>query len=85
MAVADDNRQLLLSAGRSAILPYDFAERIAPMTGFRNILVHEYLSVDPMKVDDMLHNRLDDFEEFKLHIYDYLRGEGHLPPIEPAA
>jgi uncharacterized protein YutE (UPF0331/DUF86 family) len=78
----DDNRQLILLAGRARILPYDFAERIAPMTGFRNVVVHEYLTVDPVKVDDMLHNRLDDFEAFKLYVYDYLRREGLVPPVE---
>jgi uncharacterized protein YutE (UPF0331/DUF86 family) len=79
----DDGRQLLLNAGRSGILPIDFAERISSMIVFRNMVVHEYLSVDSAKVDDMLHNRLDDFEEFKMHVYDYLRREGHLPPVEP--
>src|SRR5437867_3132839 len=59
MAAADDNRQLVLKAGRSQIMPYEFAQRIAGMTGFRNVVVHEYLTVDPVKVDDMLHNRLD--------------------------
>jgi uncharacterized protein YutE (UPF0331/DUF86 family) len=83
MAVVDDNRQLVLEAGRSQIMPYEFAQRIAGMTGFRNVLVHEYLSVDPLKVNDILHNRLDDFEEFKMYVYDYLRREGHLPPLEP--
>lgn len=85
MAAVDDNRQLVLKAGRSQIMPYEFAQRIAPMTGFRNVVVHEYLTVDPAKVHDMLHNRLDDFEEFKLHVYDYLKREGLLPPIEPIA
>jgi uncharacterized protein YutE (UPF0331/DUF86 family) len=69
----------LLKAGQSGILPFEFAERIAPMIGFRNVVVHEYLTVDPLKVVDTLHNRLDDFEEFKMYIYDYLRREGHWP------
>jgi len=42
------------------------------MTGSRNVVVHEYLTVDPAKVNEMPHNRLDDFEEFKMHVYDYL-------------
>ena len=42
-------------------------------------------TIDPVKVDDMLHNRLGDFEESKMYVYDYLRREGHLPPVEPSA
>jgi len=38
--------------------------------------------VDLVIVDDLLHNRLGDFDEFALHIYDYLRREGHLPSEE---
>ena len=82
-AVVPDNYRLILrKMGETALLPYDFAERIAPMAGFRNIVVHHYLTVDPVIVDDLLHNRLGDFDEFALHIYDYLRREGHLPSEE---
>lgn len=78
-AVPDHHRLIIAKMGEAGLLPYDFAQRIAPMAGFRNIVVHNYLSVDPAKVADILYNRLDDFREFELHIYDYLRREGHLP------
>lgn len=35
-----------LQLGEAGILPTDFAKRIAPLAGFRNILVHEYLGID---------------------------------------
>ena len=45
--VTDDGRETILTMGQSGRLPLDFAERIAPMVGFRNVVVHEYLTVDP--------------------------------------
>jgi uncharacterized protein YutE (UPF0331/DUF86 family) len=48
------------------------------MTGFRNVVVHEYLTVDPAIVERVLKYGLADFEQFIEYIYDYLRHEGHL-------
>lgn len=84
IAIPDDHRQIVLLMGRHGLLPLEFAEKIAPMTGFRNIVVHGYLSLDPLKVDDILKNHLSDFDDFKMYIYDYLRREGHLPEEKPA-
>ena len=80
--VPDHHRQVIEKMGEGGPLPYDFSRRIAPMAGFRNIVVHHYLTVDPQRVDDILRNHVDDFDEFMLYIYDYLRREGHLPAEE---
>jgi len=32
--------------GELGVLPVDFARHLAPLAGFRNILVHEYLEVE---------------------------------------
>ncbi len=79
IAVPDNHRLVIEKAGHSGFLPLEFAERIAPMAGFRNIVVHHYLSLDPAKVDDIVHNHLSDFDEFSAYILDYLRREEHLP------
>lgn len=76
--VPDEYRLILHKMGERKLLPYDFAQRIAPMAGFRNVVVHNYLTVDPQKVAHLLYHQLGDFEEFSVHIYDYLRREGHL-------
>lgn len=76
--VPDHHRLLIEKMGTVGILPSAFAARIAPMAGFRNIIVHHYLEVDLQLVADALHHQLGDFEEFRLHIYDYLRREGLL-------
>jgi len=58
--------------GERAIVPSEFAQAIRGMAGFRNILIHEYASVDMKKVYDVLHNRLDDFRKFAGYIDMYL-------------
>src|SRR5438067_4468962 len=81
--VPDDARVAIRQLGTSGIIPYDFAERIAPMTGFRNVVVHEYLTVDPTIVYSVLQHGLDDIQQVASYIEDYLRREGLLPPLEP--
>ena len=58
--------------GERGIVPSEFAQAIRGMAGFRNILIHEYASVDMKKVYDVLHNRLDDFRKFAGYIEMYL-------------
>jgi uncharacterized protein YutE (UPF0331/DUF86 family) len=41
-----DYYESFLRLGELGVLPAEFARSIAPVTGFRNILAHEYLSVD---------------------------------------
>jgi uncharacterized protein YutE (UPF0331/DUF86 family) len=48
------------------------------MPSFRNILVHDYLSVDAIKVYERLQHGLADLEEFINHIYGFLTREGYL-------
>ena len=43
------------------------------LAGFRNILVHDYLVVDPTKVYDALVHGRADLREFGYHIAEYLR------------
>jgi uncharacterized protein YutE (UPF0331/DUF86 family) len=49
-----------------------FARQLAPITGFRNILVHEYISVDWELVYDNL-QRLDDQYQFRDLIRQWIR------------
>jgi len=41
-----DYYEAILRLGELGVLPLEFAEKLAPLAGFRNILVHEYLQVD---------------------------------------
>jgi uncharacterized protein YutE (UPF0331/DUF86 family) len=57
------------------VIPPEFAQRLAPMAGFRNILVHEYLGIDWDQVYRHLHN-LGDLELFRDTIRLWLEQKG---------
>jgi uncharacterized protein YutE (UPF0331/DUF86 family) len=50
------------------IIPKTFAETIASMIGFRNLLVHNYASINLNLVYEFLQKKLPDFESFMKHI-----------------
>ena len=70
-------REVFRLMGDAEILPRDFAERIAPMGGFRNVLVHMYLEVDPRKVYNIIQDNLDDLETFVQIVSDYVARVGN--------
>jgi uncharacterized protein YutE (UPF0331/DUF86 family) len=64
--------------GELNVVPADLARRLAPIAGFRNILVHEYLTVDWDKTYHHLQN-LDDLVRFGNLVRQWLvkrAGEG---------
>jgi len=67
-----DNKEALQIIASKKIIPEDFAKKIEPMIGLRNILVHEYLKIDPQKIYEHLQN-LDDSREFQKYIVTYLK------------
>lgn len=80
--LADDYRSYVVALGSLGVLPRPFAERIAAMAGFRNVLVHEYIDVDLAEVHRVLTQNLGDFEEFVSYIHDYLaRAERESGPM----
>ena len=58
--------------GELKVLPREFAARFRAVAGFRNVIVHGYLDVDPGIVHRLLNERLDDFGEFAGYIDHYL-------------
>jgi uncharacterized protein YutE (UPF0331/DUF86 family) len=64
-----DYHEAILRMGELGVTPVSFARQLAPIAGFRNILIHEYLSVDWDEVFDHLQH-LDDLERFA----DFVRG-----------
>lgn len=62
-----DYYNAIIILGKENILPYDFAQRFAPVTGLRNILIHQYLDLDW----DEVYNNLKNLEDFYIFI-DYI-------------
>lgn len=58
--------------GELGVVPADFARHLAPLAGFRSILVHEYLTLDWDEVYRALH-RLGDLERFAELVRHWLR------------
>jgi uncharacterized protein YutE (UPF0331/DUF86 family) len=53
------NADALVVLGRHGVLDADLARRLAQAVGFRNVLVHEYVTVD----DAIVERRLDDLSD----------------------
>jgi uncharacterized protein YutE (UPF0331/DUF86 family) len=67
-----DNKEAILTLGRKKVIPSNFANRILPMAGLRNILAHEYLKIDTKQIYQHLQN-LKDFRTFQKHIVKFLK------------
>ena len=54
--------EILVQAG---LMSPDLGRLMVEMTGFRNIIVHEYTRIDAQVVIRILHDHLDDFRRFE--------------------
>lgn len=68
----DTYREVILVLGEHDILPMEFAKKLAPAAGFRNVLVHMYADIDLGKLYLHLQNDIDDLELFAEFIAKYL-------------
>lgn len=66
-----DSYGAILRLGEAGVLPLDFAEKMAPIAGFRNILVHEYVDINWNQVYENLQN-IPDLHRFAHHIREWL-------------
>jgi uncharacterized protein YutE (UPF0331/DUF86 family) len=57
-------------------LPARFAARFRAVAGFRNVVVHGYLEIDPEILRQLLNERLEDFAEFAALVDRYLASAG---------
>ena len=71
-----DYREAIVRMGEIGVLPPEFATNLAPIAGFRNILIHEYLLIDWDEVYRNLVN-LDDLKRFVTLIRNWLRQRGY--------
>jgi uncharacterized protein YutE (UPF0331/DUF86 family) len=57
-----DTFEILVQSG---LLSPDLGEAMVKMTGFRNVIVHDYAGIDVEVEIRVLHERLDDFRRFE--------------------
>jgi uncharacterized protein YutE (UPF0331/DUF86 family) len=67
-----DYYEAFLILGNIQVLPPVFARKIAPLAGFRNILVHEYIGLDWDLVYDHLES-LQGFYQFEEYIKKWIK------------
>lgn len=58
--------------GDREVIPKTFSKKIRAMAGLRNLLVHEYGTINIQKIHNILQNNISDFEDFDHHIKKYL-------------
>ena len=61
---------IILSEGK--IIPSDFAQKISPIVGLRNILVHGYEKVDRNLFVDSFQKNKQDFDKYMLLVDSYM-------------
>lgn len=72
LKISDDLRGTFVILGDNNVLPRDFAEKIAPLAGVRNILVHQYEKLDKELFLQNLRANFVDFENYQKYIMQYL-------------
>ncbi|MCS4039820.1 uncharacterized protein YutE (UPF0331/DUF86 family) [Salinibacter ruber] len=69
---SQDYYEAIRQQGELGVLPSEFADRLAPLAGFRNVLAHQYLGVNWDEVYSHL-QQLDDLDRFAKHIRQWLQ------------
>lgn len=68
----DDYFSTFVVLGENGILPMDFALKIAPSVGLRNLVVHKYGKVDIKKMIEDIKNELGDYAAYAKYINDFI-------------
>lgn len=69
---APEYEDIVRRLGQRGVLSPSLAQRLRGLGGFRNILVHGYLRLDPQKVYEALQRSAGDFTDFEAEILAWL-------------
>lgn len=69
----DFQSSFIILAEQGKIIPYDFAQKIAPVVGLRNILVHRYEKVSKEYFIEQVKKEYKDFVKYLDIINQYLK------------
>jgi len=67
-----DYYDAIMRLGEAGILSSKFAKKLAPIAGFRNILVHDYLDINWDEVYNNLH-QLQDISKFMMQVKNWMK------------
>jgi uncharacterized protein YutE (UPF0331/DUF86 family) len=73
LGTVDDFQSTFIMLGDSRVLDKDFATRVAPIVGARNMLVHRYEKLDKDLFLKNLKNNFSDFKTYISQINEYLK------------
>lgn len=68
----DDLKSTFIILAEGKILPFDFAQKISPVVGLRNMLVHGYEKIDNALFVDSFQKNKKDFDEYLRTINSFL-------------
>ena len=71
-SVPNDYQSTFITLGENKILPMDFALKIAPSVGLRNLIVHKYDKVNIKRMIDDIKNEISDYLEYLKFINRFL-------------
>ncbi|OIP55672.1 hypothetical protein AUK13_02580 [Candidatus Kuenenbacteria bacterium CG2_30_39_24] len=66
--VPDDYQSTFITLAENKFLPLDFAVKIAPSVGLRNLIVHKYSRVDSNKMIEDVKKDINQYLEYMRHI-----------------
>ncbi|MBM3260991.1 DUF86 domain-containing protein [Candidatus Kaiserbacteria bacterium] len=69
----DDYQSTFTTIGERGMLPDNFARRIAPSVGLRNLVVHRYGKVDIVRMVDDISHEIGQYRDYLRHIVEYLK------------
>jgi|SRR3990167_1425575 len=72
LKTADDLQSTFSILSDGGVLPKEFAEKIAPVVGLRNLIIHQYEKVDNRKFLEDFRKHNSDFDEYFRQILSYL-------------
>ena len=70
--IPDDYQSTFIILAENKILPMDFALKIAPSVGLRNLVVHKYGKVNIKRMIDDIKNELGQYLDYLKHIQRFL-------------
>ncbi len=69
----DTYRETFLVLGRFRVIPEDLAQEMSRLAGFRNILVHEYTTLDLQRVYRVLQDDLPSMNAFRKFAREFVK------------